>query len=342
MEIQYNVALKELTTFKTGGFARLFCVVKTRNELVEAVTFAQKENIPFYILGGASNVLVSEKGFDGLVIQIATQGIVFENVDDDLVRMKAEAGVVWDECVEKAVENNLYGLENLSLIPGTVGAAPIQNIGAYGMEVADSIHSVEVFNIETGAMEIFSKEMCQFGYRESFFKKTEGKKYVVVGVNFLLSKQAKLKTAYKDIYEYFDVHGGEVNLKSVRDAIIAIRTQKLPDLKAFGTAGSFFKNPIVKKGVIEVLQKDYPLIPVHETDNPEYVKTSAAFLIDKVAAMKGVRIGDVGTYQNQALVLVNYGNATGEEVLSFAKKIQEEVKIKSGIDLEIEVQTLGF
>lgn len=342
MEIQQHVSFKQNSTFKTGGFARLFCVVRTREELTEALLFAEKEKTPFYVLGGGSNILVSEKGFDGLIIKIATQGIVFEDVDTNSILMKVEAGVLWDECVNVAVEHSLYGLENLSLIPGTVGAAPIQNIGAYGVEVGDVVHSVEVFNIETKSFETILKEDCQFGYRESFFKKREGKKYIVVGVNFLLSKNGELKTEYKDVLEYFSKSGAPVTLRSLRNAIIDIRTKKLPDLSVLGTAGSFFKNPVVKKEVIELLQKEYPLIPVYEIDVPGYVKTSAAFLIDKVAGMKGVRVGDVGTYENQALVLVNYGNATGEEVFVFAQKIQSEVKTKSGIDLEMEVQTLGF
>lgn len=342
MEIQQHVPLKQYSTFKTGGLARLFCVVKTRDDLIEALLFASKEKIPFYVLGGASNMLVSEKGFEGLVIKIATQGIVFEDVDANVTLMKVEAGVLWDECVQVAVEHSLYGLENLSLIPGTVGAAPIQNIGAYGVEVGDVVHSVEVFNIETKSFETILKEDCQFGYRDSLFKKREGKKYIVVGVNFLLSKNGELKTEYKDVLEYLSKSGAPVTVRSLRDAIIDIRTKKLPDLSVLGTAGSFFKNPVVKKEVIEVLQKEYPLIPVYEIDVPGFVKTSAAFLIDKVAGMKGVRVGDVGTYENQALVLVNYGNATGEEVFAFAQKIQYEVKVKTGIDLEMEVQTLGF
>ena len=342
MEIQQHVPLKQYSTFKTGGLARLFCVVKTRDDLIEALLFASKEKIPFYVLGGASNMLVSEKGFEGLVIKIATQGIVFEDVDPNLTLMKVEAGVLWDECVNVAVEHSLYGLENLSLIPGTVGAAPIQNIGAYGVEVGDIVRSVEVFNIETKSFETILKEDCQFGYRDSLFKKREGKKYIVVGVNFLLSKNGELKTEYKDVLEYFSKSGAPVTVRSLRDAIIDIRTKKLPNLSVLGTAGSFFKNPVVKKEVIEILQKEYPLIPVYEIDVPGFVKTSAAFLIDKVAGMKGVRVGDVGTYENQALVLVNYGNATGEEVFDFAQKIQNEVKVKTGIDLEMEVQMLGF
>ncbi len=342
MEIQHEVSLKGHTTFKTGGFARLFCCVTTRNELEGAIEYAEIQKIPFYVLGSGSNVLVSEKGFEGLAIKIAIQGISFMDHGADTVRMSVEAGMSWDECVQVVVERGLYGLENLSLIPGTVGAAPIQNIGAYGVEVKDSIESVEVFNIETKSFETFTKEMCQFGYRDSLFKKREGKKYIVVGVRFLLSRKGVLKTEYKDVQNYFKENGGEVTLQSVRDAIIHIRTHKLPNLELLGTAGSFFKNPVVKREVIENLQKDFPLIPSYPTEKIDYVKTSAAFLIDKIAGLKGARDGDVGTYQNQALVLVNYGNTTGEAVLAFAHKIQKEVLEKTRIVIEPEVQTLGF
>jgi UDP-N-acetylmuramate dehydrogenase len=342
MEIQHEVSLKGHTTFKTGGLARLFCVVTTREELAEAVRYAEAQKIPFYILGGGSNVLVSEKGFDGLVIKIATQGVSFIDYDVDTVRMSVEAGVPWDECVCASVEHGLYGLENLSLIPGTVGAAPIQNIGAYGVELKDSIESVEVFNIETKSFEILTKEVCQFGYRDSVFKKKEGKRFIVVGVHFLLSKKGILKTEYKDVQDYFKEKGGEVTLQSLRNAIINIRTKKLPDIRILGTAGSFFKNPVVKKEVVENLQKDFPLIPMYSTEKAGYVKTAAGFLIDKIGNLKGIRDGDVGTYQNQALVLVNYGNATGEDVLVFAQKIQKEIFEKTGITIEPEVQTLGF
>lgn len=342
MEIQHGVSLKSYTTFKTGGFARLFCVITTREELGEAIAYAQGEKVPFYILGGGSNVLVSEKGFDGLVLKIATQGISFIDKDADTVRMSIEAGVSWDECVRASVEHKLYGLENLSLVPGTVGAAPIQNIGAYGVEIQDHIESIEVFNTETNSFEVLLKNICQFGYRDSIFKKVEGKKYIVVGVNLLLSKNGKLKTGYKDVHEYFNEKGGEMTLVSMRNAIIDIRTRKLPDLNLYGTAGSFFKNPVVPVEIVERLQKDFPLLPLYEINTPGYVKTSAAFLIDKIANMKGLKEGDVGTYQNQALVLVNYGTARGEDVLLFAEKIQKEVLSKTGIQLEMEVQMLGF
>lgn len=342
MEIQHNVSLKKYTTFKTGGLARFFCVVTTKEELKDVFEYVQTKKVPFYVLGGGSNVLVSENGFDGLIIKIATQGISFSDYNTNIVRMSVEAGVLWDECVRVSVEHSLYGLENLSLIPGTVGAAPIQNIGAYGVEIKDYIEDVEVFNTETKSFETISVEGCQFGYRDSIFKKTEGKKYIIVCVRFLLTKSGEFKTEYKDIEEYFKEKGKELTLQSLRNAIIYIRTQKLPNLDFFGTAGSFFKNPVVKKEVIKSLQKDHPLIPIYETEKVGYVKISAAFLIDKITNLKGVRDGDVGTYTNQALVLVNYENATGEDVLKFAKRIQGEVFDKTGITIESEVQTLGF
>lgn len=342
MEIQHNVLLKKYTTFKTGGFARLFCVVESVQDVIEALEYVSLHAIPFYILGGGSNTLVSEKGFDGLVIHIALQGTEYEEIDEKNVRVKVASGVEWDMCVADAVGRGLYGLENLSLIPGSVGASPIQNIGAYGVEVKDIIESVEVYNIQSKKIETLLNNECVFTYRDSIFKKDAGKKYIVLSVTFVLSKNGILKTDYKDIESYFTTHGGDATLQSVRDAIIDIRTKKLPDLHVYGTAGSFFKNPIINREVSEQLQKKFPTLPLYDMENISQVKTSAAFLIDKVAQMRGARVDDVGTFQNQALVLVNYGNATGEEVLAFSDYIQKTVFEKSGIVLEREVQTLGF
>lgn len=341
MEIQKNVSLKDYTTFKTGGFARLFCVVETREDLREVISFTRREKIPFYILGGGSNVLVSENGFAGIVIKMSNQGIDFKEVGEN-VYAHVMAGEKWDFFVQQSVEQSLYGVENLSLIPGTVGAAPIQNIGAYGAEAMNSIYSVEVFNIETEKFETLSNQECEFGYRDSIFKKDSGEKYIIFSVTFLLSKQKKLNLDYPDIQNYFSENKKDITIQSLRDAIVFIRTSKLPDLEQVGTAGSFFKNPIIKRELVERLQVNFPTIPIFDTNDSKYVKTSAAFLIDKVAGMKGLRVNNVGTFSNQALVIVNFGSANGEEVLAFSKIIQEEVQKKSGICLETEVQTLGF
>lgn len=341
MEIKQNVSLADHTTFKTGGFARLFCIVETREDLIEAIAFAKSNAIDFYILGGGSNILVSQNGFDGLIIKIHNQGVTFKE-SGDAVYVHVMAGVNWDVFVQEAVNHSLYGAENLSLIPGTVGAAPIQNMGAYGVEVMDIIDSVEVFNTDTGEFEILSNKECQFGYRDSIFKKDLGKKYIIFSVTFLLSKKQRLNTDYADIQNYFNDSKQEITLQSLRDAIVHIRTRKLPDLEKYGTAGSFFKNPVVKKDLLVNLQTNFPDIPVYDTSDPEYVKTSAAFLIDKVAGMKGLQINNVGTFENQALVIINFGSASGEEILSFATHIQQCVYEKSGILLEMEVQRVGF
>lgn len=342
MKIEHNVPLKDHTTFRTGGFARLFSVASTNDEIVSLVKYAQETKTPLCVLGGGSNVLVGQKGFDGLVIKIATDGIVFEEITNDCVLMKVEAGVSWDECVKVSVDCGLYGLENLSLIPGTVGAAPIQNIGAYGSEVAQVIDGVTVLNMETMNFETISKDNCLFGYRDSIFKKEQGKKYVVVSVSFILKKTGILNKNYKDVIEYEKEHNLIDNLKKLRQAIVAIRTRKLPDLNIYGTAGSFFKNPVISSELYGEVIKKFPDIPTYPSGKDGCVKVSAAFLIDKGAQMKGIQVGHVGTYQNQALVLVNHGNATGEEVLALAGDIVSKVERISGITLEMEVQKIGF
>lgn len=341
MEVQQNVSLKNHTTFKTGGLARLFYIVQSKEDLINAISFAKREKIDFYVLGEGSNLLVSENGFDGLVIKMNNLGVDFKE-DGDHAYAHVMAGVNWDFFVQQAVGRSFYGAENLSLIPGTVGASPVQNIGAYGAEVMDVIESVEVFNTHTEKFELLSNQQCEFGYRDSIFKREVGKKYIVFSVNFLLSKKQNLKLEYKDIKEYFDDNRKEITIESVREAIIKIRRSKLPDLEKFGTAGSFFKNPLVERELVESIQKDFPLVPIYNTENSNYVKTSAAFLIDKVACMKGLRVKDVGTFENQALVITNFGSATGEEVLTFAKQIQKQVHEKTSIWLEMEVQTVGF
>ncbi len=342
MKIEHNVLLKNHTTLKTGGFARLFSLATTRDDIVASVQCAKENSIPLCVLGGGSNILVSESGFDGIVLNIKTDGITFEDVDERSVKMKVEAGVAWDECVSVSVGRGLYGLENLSLIPGSVGAAPIQNIGAYGCEVAQLIDTVEVYNKDTMVFELLANKECQFGYRDSFFKTKEGKKYIVVGVNFILQKQGVLHKEYKDIQDYEKEHGPIESLEALRQAVIAVRMHKLPDMHIYGTAGSFFKNPIISNELCDKVRTVFPDIPTYPSGKEGFVKVSAAFLIDKGAGMKGVQVGNVGTYKNQALVLVNYGDATGEEIRSFAERVRQVVYEKSGIDLEMEVQTLGF
>lgn len=350
MEMLENVLLKEFTTFRTGGAARWFFRVQSVEELKEAVLFSQRLNLrnskgstfakPFFVLGGGSNVLVSDDGYAGLVIKMEIGGVDFEEKENNLVHVTAGAGENWDAFVAKTVARGLVGLENLSLIPGTVGASPVQNIGAYGREVKDIIFEVETFDTETLKIKKFFSEECRFGYRDSFFKHSEGKKYIITRVTFALQKNGILKTDYKDVQEYFLKHAiTGASVSDVRNAVIAIRTAKLPDVREYGTAGSFFKNPIVSNNLANEVLRKYPDIPLYPAGT-DTKKISAGWLLDKVCRLKGVEAGRVGTYKNQALVIVNHGGATTKEVLEFAKSLQKQVKEKTGVSLEFEVQIM--
>lgn len=333
MTIQENILLSKYATFKIGGPARYFAVVKNTEEILEAVKFSKEKSIPFFVLGGGSNLLISDQGFGGLVIKIEIEGI---KIQDDIAI--AGSGVNWDDLVAYSVENNLYGLENLSLIPGTVGAAPVQNIGAYGKEVAEIILWVEAVHADTGEIRIFSNDECLFGYRTSFFKTEIGRRYIITRVAFKLSKEGILSTSYRDIAEYMDIAGMRtVNLQQLRNIIIAIRTRKLPSLAKYGTAGSFFKNPRVDEKTFFSLKEKFPNLPRYEPHDGKY-KVSAAWLIDRACGLRGYRWGDVGIYENQALVIVNYGKGNADEVKILADKISQSVKEKTGVHLEREVE----
>ncbi len=336
MNIETNVSLKNLTTFKIGGAASYFALVETREKLLEAISFADEKKLSWFILGGGSNVLVSDEGYKGLVIKLAIKGIDFKDLGDT-VEATVGAGESWDGFVETCVSRSLYGIENLSAIPGTVGAAPVQNIGAYGMEVKDAIRSVVVCNTECLTFETLNKEECRFGYRDSIFKKPEGKKYSIVEVVFELKKKSSLVTSYKDVAAYFERLKKIPTLTDVRAAIIEIRKGKFPDLNKYGTAGSFFKNPIITREHYQKLLLTYPAMPHYPVGNC-HVKIPLAWILDNVCNIKGARRGDVGSYPQQALVLVNWGNATAVEVKAYAQEISSLVKSKSGIDIEPEVQ----
>jgi UDP-N-acetylmuramate dehydrogenase len=336
MKITENQGLKELTTFKTGGNARYFCIVTNEDELIEAIGFSKKNKIPFFILGGGSNILVADKGFDGIVIKIEIKGIKYEE-NGDGVKVIVGAGENWDNFVADTVERGYYGLENLSLIPGTVGASPVQNIGAYGSEVKDTIESVYVLDVKKDEYKTFSNPECDFSYRDSIFKKEKGR-YVVISVTFNLNKDGKLNLTYKDVQEYFNKRqNSNPSLKQVRNAIIDIRTNKLPSLQEYGTAGSFFKNVIVSQSKARELVSKYPEIIVHQV-NDKKVKIPLAWILDNVCGFKGKRKGNVGVYKNQALVLVNYGNATSNEVIELAQEMVDCVYEKTGIEIFPEVE----
>lgn len=347
IEIKEKVPLAPYTTFKIGGPARFYCVVDTEDALIEACDFALNKKIKIFILGGGSNILMSDNGFDGLVIKIGIQGIeeikntkLQDNIyarTNNNVTVSVGAGEQWDTFVEYTVSQNLYGLENLSAIPGTVGAAPVQNIGAYGTEVSQSILKVRAFDTHTMQFVEFTSEQCQFSYRNSLFKKEKGR-YVITKVDFQLFKDGAVNIGYKDVKDYFaEKQTANPTLVEVREAIIDIRWNKLPDWKLWGTAGSFFKNPIISAEYYEKIKKTYPDLPGYPDDDG-MIKVSLGWILDKACEMKGLCIGNACVYEKQALILVTKPGATSEEVVKLAHNIMIMVKEKTGIDIEGEVE----
>lgn len=351
MKIQENVPLAPLTTFRIGGAARFFAQAQSVADIEEALALAESKKVdgkslPIFVLGGGSNVLISDAGFDGLVIKNELRGLV-EEEEADTVRMIAGAGEDWDEFVKFAVEDRgLYGLENLSFIPGTVGASPVQNIGAYGAEAKGTIEWVEVYDPTTKKIEKLSNADCRFGYRDSVFKH-ERKNNIILRVSFLLKKTGKLSTEYKDLKNYFTGRTSSISLLNVRNAIINIRKAKFPDPAKMGSAGSFFKNIVIPLVDYRELLKKYPFAPCFSVD--EYrgnskepmVKVPTAWILDKVCGLKGAQRGSVGVYEKQPLVLVNFGKGTAEEIKVLANEIMTSVKEKTDIVISPEVEFVG-
>ncbi|MEK7581710.1 MAG: UDP-N-acetylmuramate dehydrogenase [Patescibacteria group bacterium] len=337
--MQKNILLSEYTTLRVGGPARFFTSVKDVQGLSKAVSWAKEKKLPYLVIGGGSNILFVGD-FPGLVIKMEMKGIIFESetVYENTVRVLASAGESWDDFVKMTVERGLWGLENLSYIPGTVGAAPIQNIGAYGRQVSDIIEYVEVFDKNEMTIKKISNYDCGFAYRTSIFKKPEGKRYIVIGISFLLSEKQNPMISHSDIKNFFSGKDSNlVSVKEIRTAIIEIRKSKLPGLKELGSAGSFFKNPVVDGAVLEGLKTKFPDIVYSKEKSLKY-KLSAVYLIDHIGGWKGYRKGDAGVYDKHALVLVNHGRATSQEIFSLASQIQRDVYKKTRINLEFEVE----
>lgn len=340
MKIEENISLKDFTTFRTGGNARYFVRVKNIDELKIAVRFTKEKNLPFFVLGRGANVLISDDGFCGVVIKMEMKGIKFEKLKNRMTRAISGAGEDWDNFVLQTVKKDLVGLENLTLVPSTVGATPVQNVNCYGREVSDTIAWIETLNAETVEIKIFSPKECEFSYRESFFKTPEGKKYIITRVAFDLLKDGTLKTDYKDVKEYFFAHKIiNPTVRDVRNALIEIRTKKLPDIRKDYTAGSFFKNIVLSDALADEIIKKYPDIAVYPATKGKK-KLATAWVLDHICGLRGVQKGNVGTYKNQALIIVNNSNATTKEILDFAEFLRASVKEKIGIDLETEVQVI--
>ena len=288
------------------------------------------------VLAGGNNILFT-RDYDGVLLTPVARGITLLSDDGDEVRVRADAGVEWDDLVEWAVGRGLWGIENLSLIPGKAGAAPVQNIGAYGCEAKDAIRRVEMYCVETGAMLTLDAAHCGFGYRESVFKHDLKGRVIITAVEIALTHTPRPRLGYGDVEREVEARGG-ATLRNIREAICAIRRAKLPDPAVLGNAGSFFKNPVVGAAAAERLLAEYPDMP-HYPAPEGRVKLAAGWLIDR-AGMKGSRKGAVGVHERQALVLVNHGGATGGEVIAFAPEVQEQVREKFGIEIDTEVNIL--
>lgn len=314
------------------------------------VTFSSEEDIPHlldslrgednrFVLGGGSNILFTND-YNGTIIKNEIKGISERQFNKNEILLSIGAGEIWDDIVDYAVKKNYYGIENLSLIPGNVGAAPIQNIGAYGVELKDVFHSLEGIHFENGEKRIFNLDECEFGYRDSIFKNELKGKIIITKINLKLTTKGKLNTNYLSLKNYLIENNLTApTLSQIREAVINIRNSKLPDPKKMGNAGSFFKNPIVTKKEYDELIHKYPTLSYFISEDGLY-KISAGWLIEK-CGLKGIRIGNVGTHVKQALVIVNYGGATGEEILKFVKNIQTKVFNEFGILLEPEVNIIN-
>lgn len=337
MDISTHYPLKSHNTFGISAFAKEFVAVHSIQELAEVLKINSGKKL--FILGGGSNMLLTQD-IDALVIHIDIKGKEVVQQQDNTVHVKAMAGENWHEFVLYCIDNNFGGLENLSLIPGNVGTTPIQNIGAYGTEIKDTFVSCEVMNIETQQLETFTKHDCEFAYRESVFKNRLKNKYIIVSVTFrLTTSNHKINTSYGDIAAELIRNNVTIpTIKDVGNAVTTIRKSKLPDPKELGNSGSFFKNPIVPIHDFEKAYLQHPTMP-HYTISDSEVKIPAGWLIEQ-AGFKGSRFGDAGVHKNQALVLVNYGNATGQELLDLSKKIQQTVLDKFGIIIEAEVNII--
>ena len=335
MKILTNFSLKKFNSFNINAIADNYVSVESLEDLTKALNL--KEYKEKYILGGGSNLLIT-KDIKGLVIHININGIHQEVKSNNVTEVVAYAGENWHSLVLWCLKKGLGGIENLSLIPGSVGAAPIQNIGAYGVELKDVFISCDAINKETREIKTFDKKACEFGYRTSFFKKNNG--YIIISIKLKLThKEHNLNTSYKGIQEELsNLNIKQPTIYDISNAVINIRKEKLPDPKKIGNSGSFFKNPIVSKNKIEELKSNFKSIPFYTVDKNNY-KIPAAWLIEK-AGFKAKTYGDYGVHKDQALVLVNYKSARGSDILNLSISIQKAVKLIFKIDLEAEVNII--
>ena len=339
MQIQQNYFLKRYNTFGLNVYTKYCAEFNSMEELKELLGI-NKNISPKMILGGGSNILFT-RNYDGIILKNNIAEIEVINEDQDFVYVKVGAGVNWHWFVMYCVNNNYFGVENLSLIPGNIGASPMQNIGAYGVEIKDVFYQLEAFHLHEKSIQKFSSNDCGFGYRESVFKKKFKDQFAILNVTYCLKKNPVYNISYGAVEEELQKMNVEkLSLKSVSDAVIHIRTSKLPDPKIIGNAGSFFKNPVITKHEFQEIQKQQQLkIPFYKMDE-DHFKIPAGWLIEQ-CGWKGYRNGDAGCYDKQALVVVNYGNASGKEIFELSVQIQSSIIQKFGITLETEVNIIG-
>ncbi len=333
MKPTQKISLKEYNTFNIDVNALYSFFCETETELFEILKSDFVRDKKKIILGSGSNMLFT-KDVEDLLILMRNKGIEIVKKDEQSVFVKVSAGEIWDEFVDWCVNNNYGGIENLSLIPGTVGASPVQNIGAYGVEVKDVIEELEVVDVKNGKKKIFINEECHFAYRNSIFKNELKNRYIILNVTFKLSKFPTLKLAYGNLQN--EIKNKNPSIRDVRDAVIRIRERKLPNPEDLPNAGSFFKNPIISKQQFEMLIKNFPELVSYPAGENK-IKLAAGQLID-LCGLKGKKENGAGIHEKQALVIVNYDNADGKTILKFSEKIQKAVFLKFGIEIEREVQ----
>ena len=335
MDVMTNISLKQYTTMKLGGEARYMATADSASDVVSLYRNARKENLPIFVLGGGSNVITHDEVFEGIVLLNKIKGFEVISETDETTDVKIGAGEVWDEVVEKAIELGLQGIEAMSGIPGTAGAAPVQNVGAYGQEIADTLISLEAYDSKTDTIVTISADECDFSYRNSIFRDKEKGRYCILNINLRLNKSEPKPPYYASLQKYIDENDiREVNLSVIRVAVLNIRSEKLPDPAELPSAGSFFKNALVEKWKLEELQKEYSDIPNYAMSDGRY-KIPTGWLIDK-AGLRGYRSHGMRVYEKNALVLVN-DSATGyDDLAAIREEIVQIVFDKFGIKIEQE------
>jgi UDP-N-acetylmuramate dehydrogenase len=335
LNIEENKLLAPYTSFNIGGLAQYFVEVKSEQEARAAITWAKHKNLEILVIGQGSNMLLADEGFSGLVIKNSIKGITEKSLDDNYIIITANSGEIWDDVVKYSINKKYWGIENLSYIPGTIGAAPVQNIGAYGVELKDVFYSLRAINFATLEIETYKAHECNFAYRSSIFKKQLRNKIFISSVSLKLSLEAKPKLDYGSLSKLIKKDIYELEPSDISKAIIEIRKSKLPEPEEWGNSGSFFQNPEITKEHFERLKQKYPDIKYYILDNG-LIKVPAGWLIEKIG-WKGKSLGKAGVWEKQALILINLGGASAKDIKKLAETIINEVKAKFDIELIFEV-----